>query len=121
MRADRRAWRDESGAATLLVVAFVGVMLLLGAALGFVAGMVIAHRQAQAAADLAALAAAEALAAGRDGCAVGAATAGANEGRLVACTVEGAVVTVEVAVTGPRWQQWSYDLTAEARAGPARR
>lgn len=110
--------RGERGAATLVVMACIGVLLLLGAALGFVAGMVIAHRQAQGAADLAALAAAEAVATGRDGCAAGAEVAEANDGRLVACVVDGAVVTLEVAVTGPRWQEWSHELTAEARAGP---
>ena len=47
---------DQSGAATLLVMAMAGVLLLLGAALAVVTALVAAHRVAQAAADLAALA-----------------------------------------------------------------
>ena len=58
------ARRSERGSASPLVVACVGVLLLLGAALGVVAAMVRAHRDAQAAADLAALAAAQALGCG---------------------------------------------------------
>ncbi len=54
----RRAGSDEAGAATLMVVACAAVLLLLGCALGVVAAMVRAHRVAQSAADLAALAAA---------------------------------------------------------------
>ncbi|QYJ03126.1 flp pilus-assembly TadE/G-like family protein [Nocardioides panacisoli] len=111
--------RTERGAATVLVAAVIGVLLLLGAALGFVVGIVVTQRHAQSAADLAALAAAEAVADGRDGCAAGATIARSNGGRLTSCEVAGTTVTVSVAVTGPRWQEWSVDLTAEARAGPA--
>ena len=50
----------ERGAATVLTIAFAGLLLLLGAALGVVQAMVVAHRTAQSAADLAALAGAEA-------------------------------------------------------------
>ena len=60
----------------LFVVACVGVLLLVGAALGVVAAMVRAHRQAQAAADLAALAGAVGARLGAaDPCAAGAAIA----------------------------------------------
>ena len=60
--------RDERGSATLFVVSCVGVLLLLGAALGVVAAMVHAHRAAQSASDLAALAAATALGEAADPC-----------------------------------------------------
>ena len=53
----RRA--DQRGSATLLVLAMAGVLLLVGSALGVVAAMVRAHRVAQSAADLAALAGAQ--------------------------------------------------------------
>lgn len=81
--------------------------------------MVRAHRSAQAAADLAALAAADALGSGRDPCAAGAAVAAANGARLTACRPDGRVVTVVATVSGPHWLGQVADLAAEARAGPA--
>ena len=62
---------DERGSATLLAVAMIGVLVLVGAALGVVGAMVHAHRVAQSAADLAALAGAEARGRGGDPCAGG--------------------------------------------------
>jgi secretion/DNA translocation related TadE-like protein len=115
----RRAGSDEAGAATLMVVACASVLLLLGCGLGVVAAMVCAHRVAQSAADLAALAAAGARARGGDSCATGADLARANGARLTSCTVRGREVTLRVVVTGPRWLGQTGDLAAEARAGPA--
>lgn len=111
--------RSESGAATLVVLSVAGVLLMLGAALGVVEAMVVAHRQAQAAADLTALAGAAAAAQGSDGCAAAAAIAEANDAELLACVSDGMVVTVQVQVEGPHWLGQSADLMAEARAGPA--
>ncbi len=108
----------ERGAATVTVLAFVSVLLLLGGALGVVAAMVQAHRTAQAAADLAALAGAGAQARGRDPCATGGAVASANGARLVSCELDGADVRVLVEVSGPRWLGQVSDLAASARAGP---
>jgi secretion/DNA translocation related TadE-like protein len=110
---------EERGAATVLGVAFLGVLLLVGAALGVVGAMVHAHRQAQSAADLAALAGASATAAGRDPCAAAAHVASGNGADLVSCAVDGREVTVEVTVTGPRFLTQEHDLTGRARAGPA--
>jgi len=104
---------------SLVVVACVGVLLLLGAALGVVGAMVRAHRQAQSAADLAALAVASALGWGGDACAAGEGIAAANDARLVACEVEGREARVRVEVTGPHWLGQDADLAAESRAGPA--
>jgi secretion/DNA translocation related TadE-like protein len=112
------ARRSERGSISPLVVACVGVLLLLGAALGVVSAMVRAHRDAQAAADLAALAVAQALGAGRDPCAAGAAIAAANRARLESCVVEGPDARVRVEVDGPQWLGQRADLAAEARAGP---
>ena len=119
MRAEPSGGGDERGAATVLVVALVGVLLLVGSALGVVAAMVVDHRRAQSAADLAALAGAQALADGADGCGVARASAADNEAQVVACDVEGRDVLVEVEVTGPRWLGQRGDLRARARAGPA--
>jgi secretion/DNA translocation related TadE-like protein len=110
---------DERGAATVLAVAFLAVLLLIGSALGVVAAMVRAHRAAQSAADLGALAAASAIARGRDPCGSAAAIVDANGAKLRSCEIQGqdALVTVEVA--GPRWLGQDSDLSAQARAGPA--
>jgi len=111
--------RDERGAATVPAVAVLGVLLLLGAALAVVAAMFIAHRTAQAAADLAALAGATEQQDGGDACGAAAEIASANGADLVGCSVEGWDVVVEVQVTGPRWLGQTGDLSASARAGPA--
>lgn len=111
--------RGERGAATLFAVACLAVLLLLGAALGVVAAMVRAHRVAQSAADLAALAVADAAGAGRDPCAAGRLVAAANGAELDSCAVDGRDATVTVTVVGPRWLGQAADLSADARAGPA--
>ena len=100
------------------MVACVGLLLLVGAALGVVAALVRAHRNAQAAADLAALAGASALSRGGDACTAGASIARANGGRLTSCEVVGRTTTMRVTVTGPRWLGQVADLAGEARAGP---
>ena len=110
---------DERGAATLLVLAMAGVLLLVGAALGVVVAMVRAHRTAHSAADLAALAGAQAVQRGGDACARAAAIARANGAHLSGCSPQGSVLTVQVTVAGPHWLGQSADLSAQARAGPA--
>ena len=109
----------DRGAASLLVVTFAGVLLLVGCALGVVAAMVADHRRAASAADLAALGGAAALQRAEDGCAAATSLASANGARLVSCGVEGADVVVSVEVTGPRWLGQEGDLVGRARAGPA--
>ncbi|MCX6400635.1 MAG: flp pilus-assembly TadE/G-like family protein [Propionibacteriales bacterium] len=115
---------DQRGAASILVVAMAGVLLLVGAAAGVVVAIVVAHRGAQAAADLAALAGATTLAdhaldQARDPCAAARAVASANDATLASCVVEGAEVVVQVTVRGPRWLGQDHDLVGSARAGPA--
>ena len=112
--------RDQSGAATLLVMAMAGVLLFLGGALAVVMALFAAHRVAQAAADLAALSGARAVSTGGDGCEVARRIALANRARLTACEISGRVVEVEVEATGPSWLGQSADLSARSRAGPAR-
>ncbi len=89
MRPARAA--DQRGAASLLVVSMLGLVLLVGGALGVAGAMVAAHRRAQSAADGAV---------------------------LTACVLDGADVLVTVSVPGPRWLGQTHDLTAAARAGP---
>ncbi|HWJ11972.1 MAG TPA: Rv3654c family TadE-like protein [Nocardioides sp.] len=114
--------REQRGAATVLTVAMAGVLVLVGAAAGVVGAIVAAHRTAQSAADLAALAGAATLAdhSGRDPCATARVFASANHADLDSCTVEDADVVVQVTVPGPRWLGQDRDLTARARAGPER-
>lgn len=116
-----RGVHGERGAATVLVVAMAGLLLLIGAAAGVVGAIVAAHRSAQSAADLVALAGAATLAdhSGRDPCAAAGEVAAANDARIGRCAVEDADVVVEVTVPGPRWLGQDQDLTARARAGPA--
>jgi secretion/DNA translocation related TadE-like protein len=110
--------RDERGAASLFAIACLSVLLVIGAALGVVAAMVGAHRTAQSAADLAALAAASSVADGLDGCATAARIAAANGATVAGCAVSGLDVRVRVTVPGPEWLGQAGDLGAEARAGP---
>ncbi len=110
---------DERGSATLFAVAVIGLLVLVGAALGVVGAMVHAHRAAQAAADLAALAGAEAGGRGGDPCAAAAGVARANGAELDSCAVEGFDVRLQVTVAGPHWLGQPHDLSAQARAGPA--
>jgi secretion/DNA translocation related TadE-like protein len=114
---NRRPGTRERGAATLMVLAMAGLVLMIGAALGVVGAMVVAHRRAQAAADLAALAGAVALARGDDGCVTAGEVAVANGGTLASCLSAEGDVRVVVAVAGPHVLGQVADLSARARAG----
>lgn len=106
--------RGQHGSATLPLLACVGVLLVLSTAFAVAVGMVAAHRRAQSAADLAALAAAVA----RD-CTAASEVAAANSARLLSCRAQAADWVVQVAVTGPDWQGSEREFVARARAGPA--
>jgi len=121
----RGAWDDE-GAGVVLVLALVGLVGALGLVLGGVGLGVVARARAQAAADLAALAAGDVLAV-QAALAGGAApqpgvacrragdVAARNGAVLVDCGAErGGVVVVRARVVTP----WG-DALAGARAGPA--
>lgn len=110
--------RGERGAVSVLVVALAGMLLTVGAALAVVAAILVAHRTAQSAADLSALAAAQTLADGGDACAVADSVAAANGAAVTSCAVTAREVRVAVLVEGPRWLGQQGDLAAEARAGP---
>lgn len=111
--------RGEAGSGTLLVLAASALLMFVGLGLSGVAAIVVTHRSAQAAADLAALAAASASAAGLDACAAADRSALANAASLASCERVGSVVTVTVRAEGPRLLGRRYDVTAQARAGPA--
>jgi secretion/DNA translocation related TadE-like protein len=118
---ERAPRSDESGAATVLVVAMAGVLMFVMVGLAAVGGLVTAQRRAQAAADLAALAGASPLASVRgsaDACAAAARVAGSNAAALDACSPDGRTVRVAVSVDGPDVPWREVRVSAEARAGP---
>jgi secretion/DNA translocation related TadE-like protein len=111
--------RSESGIATLWGLAIIGILLLFAAVSAGVVSLVGARHQAETAADLAALAAAQAVADGDgDACRVAGRVAVANRGRLVRCAVDGDIVQVRVEVDSPRLLGQAWTLTGRARAGP---
>ncbi len=110
--------RSDRGSAVPFAVACLGVLLLLGAAMGVVGALVVAHRKAQSAADLAALAGASAVQQGASACAAAGSIATANGAGLTDCSVAGEDVTVVVTVGGPHWLGQLRDLSARSRAGP---
>ncbi|GGU40983.1 Rv3654c family TadE-like protein [Nocardioides albus] len=113
------AARDEHGSAAPFAVGAIGLLLFIGAALGVVGAVFVAHRTAQSAADLAALAGADALQLSGDACAAAARITVRNGATLESCEIAGEDVTVIVRVGGPRWLGQTGDPVAEARAGPS--
>jgi secretion/DNA translocation related TadE-like protein len=115
-----RPGRGDRGSATVWVLALSGVLVALGAAGVLVGSAVVIRHRAEAAADLAALAAAgNAVAGWADPCATASSVAVANGAVLEACSVlPGAVVQIRVGVRmpmGPLGLRWAR---ASARAGP---
>ncbi|MEI2711806.1 MAG: Rv3654c family TadE-like protein [Nocardioides sp.] len=110
--------RNARGSGTQLMVAFAGVLLLVGAAVTVVAAMLVEHRRAQSAADLAALAGAAALLDGRAGCEVARDVAARNGAAVVSCVVDRREVVVHTRIKGPRSLGQRGDLEGHARAGP---
>ncbi len=109
--------RGESGAATVVAIALLGVLVTVTVAVGGGVGVVAGHRRAQAAADLAALAGATTLQDGGDGCAHAAHIAARNAARLASCEVDGWSVTLTV-VTSVHVPGGEITLGARGRAGP---
>lgn len=109
--------RHDRGAATVLAVACVGLLLVVALALAEVGAWFAADRRVRAAADLAALAAAASVV--TDPCAQAELVAERNGAELVSCEVVGREVSVVTSLPAPsRWGP-SVDLTGRARAGPA--
>lgn len=132
------AWRrlphGDRGSGTVLVLGVAAVVVLVAGLLGVLAASPLGHARAQAAADLAALAAAERLqresvfpdatepvsAPAGGPCVLAAAVAERNGGRTTGCetgasgTAGFGTVTVQVTVDGP-----AGAARARARAGPS--
>jgi secretion/DNA translocation related TadE-like protein len=110
---------DEAGSASLIAAAMCAVLLAITVGGAQVGAAVVARHQAQAAADLAALAGAASVPAGKEqACARAAALAQAMRTVAVACAVDGLdlVVTVEAALA--LRLIGAGDARAVARAGP---
>jgi len=105
--------------ATVAAIGLLGMLLLVTwVSVGCVHVAVAAHR-AGAAADLAALAGAQALRDGADACAAVGRVAARNDGRVTACSAEGADVRVTVEVETPTMAGLRWAPESSARAGPA--
>lgn len=93
----------ERGVGTVVVAGICLALVLLAAGSLVLVGWLVATTRARAAADLTALAAAEAVAVGQDGCAVAASTASSNHAVLTDCEVFGqrSSFVVEITVEVP--------------------
>ncbi|MGN6743285.1 MAG: Rv3654c family TadE-like protein [Amnibacterium sp.] len=105
----------ESGAATVLAVGVVAVLVVLLAALVPAVALLDARQRAASAADAAALAAADTALGARAGipCVAASTVAAAGGATLVRCRQTGLVVRVDVTVTA-----LAIPVPAAARAGP---
>lgn len=121
-RTSGRAGCDQ-GAAVVWTLALIPVLLLAFAAAGVVGALALARQRVATAADVAVLAAAQALV---DPCAAADRAARANGTTLVACSTEGDDVTVTVSRPAPELVVRvaamlggaAPDLSSTARAGP---
>jgi secretion/DNA translocation related TadE-like protein len=116
---ERRASGAERGAGSVLMVAVVAVVLSAAAAALGLAAALVTRQRAEAAADLGALAGAQALLRGDDACGAAGRVAAAGSARVVACDAAGTTVhlLVEVALPGPLGALDVPPARARARAG----
>ncbi|MET3961610.1 secretion/DNA translocation related TadE-like protein [Marmoricola sp. OAE513] len=110
--------RSQDGVATTLALVVVGVLVFVAALACGATAVVVGHRRAQAAADLGALAAAEVLQSGGDGCAAAGSIVVANAAELVGCSSDNGSTLVSVVIRLPRLLG-QRELHARARAGPS--
>ncbi len=111
----------ERGSATVLLLALVAVALTLAVAAVAIGRAAHSRGSAQTAADLGAIAAAEAIQRGADGCAVAALVVRANGAEMITCAaLAGGDVLVSTAVAVEPLAGWHTSAAASARAGPAR-
>jgi secretion/DNA translocation related TadE-like protein len=99
-------------------IGLVGLLTVLALVAAGIVGLLDAHRRAEAAADLAALAGGGALVEGRDACGVAAEVAHRNGASLTRCRADAETVAVVVTVAGPRLLGLAARLPGRARAGP---
>jgi secretion/DNA translocation related TadE-like protein len=107
----------DRGSATVFVVIGLVLVLFAGSTVAAIGGLVVAHRHAQSAADLAAIAGAEAVGTPGDPCAAAAAVAAANDAAIEACQTTADDITLTVSVAGPDLIGTVVRPRAVARAG----
>jgi len=113
---------DDRGAATVLALALVHLLLLLGVVGAVIGAMAVTRARAAAVADLAALAAAQSYG---DPCSDARSAAEANGMAMVSCSTDGTDVVVAITTPAPavvgRWLaalgRDASPVTAWARAG----
>lgn len=110
--------RRDLGSATVWAAFLVGLLTTVALLAAAVVSVVVGHRRAASAADLAALAGASALQHGESGCEAADAIAEANGVRMVGCAAAGAVLTVHVSAGVPMLFRSAFEVHARARAGP---
>jgi len=109
--------RDERGTATVTALGLVALLVLVAAASTGTTAIVLAHRRAQVAADLASLAGASALQAGADPCAAAVRIADRHDATITGCLVDGLSVVVATEVQLPP-VLGGRAVPARSRAGP---
>lgn len=110
--------RREQGSATVQTAVLVVLLTTVALVAVAITGVIAGERRAAAAADLAALAAASALQQSGRACPAAARIATANHARLRSCDVDGEEVRVEVTVGVPSLFDRTWEMRAQARAGP---
>lgn len=115
--------RGDRGSSTVLAAAMSLVLVLAGSVAMVLVDLVLATHRARASADLVALAAATAVAGGREPCTAARAAASVNAVSLVSCRADGwsgsFVVIVSVRVDTGLTTPLPGSVTAESRAGNA--
>lgn len=117
--------QDQHGSGTLLMVVVAVIMLALVSSLALVGRYLVARDRARAAADLAALAGAQAYGSGGDGCSAAKRSALRNGERVENCFIVGDrsdfVLTVRIVAAVPvRSAVLPHRVAVEAHAGPVR-
>lgn len=123
MRQKLAGGADDSGSMTVMVLGVIAGALVLAVLVGGLVRGVTARGQAQAAADLAALAAGEVAAGGGDApCETGRRVAERNGAALVSCQIgDGGMVNLATIVAVQPLPGWQQAGRATSRAGPVGR
>ncbi len=118
---DRRSRRGDldHGSATVYAAFALVALTALGVMVSGFTVLAAAKHRAAGAADLAALAGAQALQRGADPCASAADLAARNGAVLADCAVAGRVVRVIARADGPHLLGRAWTFESAARAGPA--
>ena len=117
MNTTRARSRDERGAAVVTAIGLLAVLVFVAVVCVGTVAIVLAHRRAQVAADLASLAGAVAVQQGSEPCAEATRIAGRHLAVVTRCVVDGQSVLVATAVELPA-VLGGAEVPARARAGP---